>query len=497
MRCYRSDRTLGRLAEVQTRALLPGLTVALLFAAWWLSLLVIVDTPIVNLTPPKIMVFGVLPLLLVARFWRLISQTDRSVILLTAAYLGWQPLAALLRGSAHDLKLTAGYAVFFGGAGLLAYTAARARPQAAAVALIVALVAGLVVTLVGVVLERATYPGITGVDPLRPLWEFVRPQGELADPVPGLGPQPLHFASGDPSVPRVASWFAHANYLAFFGFLAAGLLATLLLAADRRRAILAGIGLAGAALTTVWTYSRAGLLGLLVIVAAVAVVDRTTTPGRWRFRGLAWRATPLAIVVLTLAVSLVADEVGLRRFSAVVTDSEPAPTAEQEPSIEVSAARSGSLRIALQGAALGLITDDPLSVVIGPGPAAFDVAVHDPSSRYYVEESAGIVDPNSLWLTIGLSGGLVAVTVLAAILLVVWIRLLVVARRTDPGPRLWTVRWLAAWIPTWAVVQFVGTNPFNPSEAMILGTLLGAAVAQSGMAQEASNGATKIEEGPP
>lgn len=467
----------------RARSLVPGVTIVLLVAAWWLSLIVIWPTPIVNLTPPKIIVFASLPLLLVARFWALIARSDRLLLGLPGAYLLWLILAAFLRGSALDVKLTVGYAVFFGGALLLAYTAARAQPERAAIALGVAVLGALAITVVGVALERFTYAGQGAPDPLASLWALVRPQGGTF--APGLGPPPLHFATGDPAVPRISSWFAHANYLAFFSVLAAGLTATLLLATLRRGmrrcAVVAALSLALCVVTMVWTYSRAGLIGLLTVVAAVVVVDLIREPGAWRSRSsVLLRGAPVALVVAVLSVTLLADDVGLRRLTPLVSE-DPVIPGNQAPSIEVSAARSSAIRLAMQLAALDLVTENPRNFFLGPGQATYDEAVHDPAGPHYVAQGVGIIDPNSLWLSLGVSGGVVAAGLLASLLTVTWIRLLLAVRRPPFGPRWWMLAWLAAWLPTWAFLQFVGTFPFNPSEAIILGTLLGAGIAQTGL----------------
>jgi len=470
----------------RARGLLPGMTASLLIAAWWLSLIVIWQTPLVDLTPPKMLAIAALPLLIIARIWTLVARTDRSIILLVYAYVVWLVLTAVLRGSGYDVKMTGGYAVFFGGAFALAYSAARARPDRAAVALTLAALGGLAITLIGVGLERFAYPGSGASDSLAPLWGLVRPQDGTFHP--GLGPQPLHFPSGDPTVLRVSSWFAQTNYLAFFAVLVAGLTATLLVAmlhrGRLRAAALAALGLAACAVTVVWTYSRAGMIGLIAVVAAVVVTDVVRDAKAWRSRSMMLlRGAPIVLVLAVLSASLLTDDVGLRRFTPLVANATPAP-GDQVPSIELSAARAGAIRIATQAAAFDLVTEDPRTLLLGPGQETFDMAIHDPASPHFVKDAIGIIDPNSLWLSLGISGGIVAAVLLASVLALTWIRVSIASRRIPAGSRLSLVLWLAAWIPTWALLQFAGTFPFNPSEAIILGTLLGAAIAQSGVGRQ-------------
>ena len=494
------SRSFPQTVEGRTRAFLPFLAALLILAAWWLSLIVMFDTPVMNVTPPKLVALAVIPALVAARSWRLIEKADLPLIFLLGGYALWLVASAVMRGSAADAKLAGGYALFFGSAAALSYAAARARPGVAARTLIAVLVVGLVVTLLGAALERFTYAGPGGEDPLAFLWEFVRPQtGLAADPQSSAGRQPLHFPSGNLSIPRVASFFAHANYLAFFAFLAAGLFATLLLVTTRRKSrfpiVLAACGLVGSTLISAWTYSRAGLIGILGAVVAAALMDRVATRAQQRGRtSLALRAAPLALVVATLGVVLLFDEVGLRRFVAVVPDASLVSDApdvgdtSDERSIEASAARSSDLRIALQIAALQMVVATPVDTAIGPGMAAFGANVHDPSSPHYVSGSEGIVDPNSLWLTSALAGGVLGLVALAGLILGTEIRLVRALRSNRDGPIAWTVRWLAAWLPVWALIQFVGTNPFNPSEAMILGTLLGMAIGVSRPVPESDEG---------
>lgn len=473
------------------RSSLPAVVGLLLVAAWWLSLIVVLDTPLVNVTPPKLIAFAVVPALLMARPWRLVTRADAPLILLLAVLVSWLLVAALVRQSAADIKLTAGYAVFLASAAALGYAAARARPDASARVLVAVVLAAVFVTLATGLLERVTYVGPDGPDPLEPLWSFVRPQGGLAsDPESTAGLQPLHFPSGDLSIPRVASLFAHVNYLAFFGFLTAALSATLLLASlstsARGTSIVAAFGLVASTLATAWTYSRAGLIGLVGIAIAAPLVAVLTGKGPDRRRAVLLGA-PLLLVIATLGANLAFDEVGLRRFAPVVADPPlaegPPPSVTEEPSIEVSAARSGHIRFALQANALDMVTADPVSFVLGPGMTAFANAIGDPAAERYVPGAEGIVDPNSLWLTMALAGGSVAVIALAALIAGTEIRLLGAARKHPPGRRQWVLSWLAAWLPVWSMVQFVGTNPFNTSEAMILGTLLGTGVGLSGVTQ--------------
>ena len=467
----------ARLINVLAVVVVVGLPVA-----WWLSLHLLVQTAIIDLTPPKILAVLALALALLARPWRLVSRGDALSLGLFAAYAGWFVLAAALRGSAGDLKMTVGYAVFLGAPMLAAYVAARVLPTRTSALLIGTVLVALAVTFLGVVIERFTYPGLDQADPLAALWSAFRPQGSMEDAILGtLAPPPLHFPSGDPMIPRVAAWFAHVNYLAFFavlaGILGAVLMVTGIRRIDRRMAWLGGGTIAIASLVTAWTYSRVGLVGLpigIVVALVVEILGHGVPTNVRRWAGL---VGPALIVGIVLGGTLLFDQVGLRRIVPPASLLTPGATAgEQAAAIEASAERSTALRLTMQRTALAMITETPAAMIAGPGQRAFETAVHTEGSPRYVADAIGVRDPNSLWLSVGLSGGTVGLVLLLAALAVVAIRLLRVVRsRSDTHGSL-VVAWLAAWLATWAAMQFFGTYPFATAEAVILGTLLGIAI---------------------
>lgn len=495
----RSSRSSARLSS-EARRWLPVLVVLALPLAWWLSLILVADTAALDLTPPKILVFVMLAVLLASRPSLAIPRADRLILGLLAAYCAWLIITAVLRGSTADVRMTIAYALYLGVPVVAAYVAARRAPHRVSRILIGVFLVALAVTFAGVILERLTYPGLGQPDPLAAIWQFVRPQTALVDAVRGtLIPPPLHFPSGDPAVPRASSWFAHVNYLAFFGVLTAGLTATLVLVGLRLRrhrwTLVAASGLVASTVMVLWTYSRVGLVGLFGVVGAVAIVDAVAHWGRRPSRalGLAWIATGL-LVLLTVGVTLGVDQIGLRRFSSTVGPP-PAPTTpgEATAAIEASASRSSAIRLAMQAAAVDLILDSPRTIMLGPGQAVFELAIHDTSSPLHVEDSAGFRDSNSLWLTLAVAGGLPAALLMAVILGLVSLRSLRLTRTGRggfPGVVVW---WLAAWLPVWGVMQFFGTFPFVASEAIILGTMLGTAIGLASGAQRGTAGAQPID----
>jgi hypothetical protein len=467
----------ARLINVLAVVVVLGLPVA-----WWLSLHLLIQTPIMDLTPPKVLVVVGLVLALLARPWQLVSKGDALSLALFAAYAGWFILASAVRGSAGDLKMTVGYAIFLGAPMLAAYVAARVLPTRTCALLIYTVLVALGVTLVGVLIERFTYPGLDQADPLAALWSVFRPQGSMEDAILGtLAPPPLHFPTGDPMIPRVAAWFAHVNYLAFFAVLAGILGAVLMLSgirrSDRQTAAVGGTTIAAASLITAWTYSRVGLVGLPMGIAAALVVEVLghgvpTSARRW-----AGLVGPAMIVGIVLGGTLLVDQVGLRRIAPPESPLTPGATAgEQAAAIEASAERSTALRLTMQRTALAMITETPAAAIAGPGQRTFETAVHTEGSPRYVADAIGVRDPNSLWLSVGLSGGIVGLILLLVALAVVAIRLLRVVRSRTDLPGSLVVSWLAAWLATWAAMQFFGTYPFATAEAVILGTLLGVAI---------------------
>jgi O-antigen ligase len=453
--------------------------------AWWLSLQLFVETSVIDLTPPKVLAVLGLGLALLTRPWRFVSRADALSLGLFAAYAGWFIVASVLRATPSDVKLTVGYSLFLGAPMLAAYVAARLAPTRTSILLARTVLVALAVTIVFVVIERYTYVGLDQPDPLTALWSFFRPQNVMEDPILGtLAAQPLHFPSGDPAIPRVAALFAHVNYLAFFAVLAGILGAVLMLWGVRRRdrvmAVVGGIATAAASLITVWTYSRVGLIGLPIGLVAAVVVEvvgrgRPTILARWIAL-----ASPIVVAGLVLGVTLLVDQVGLRRLVPPVDPSTPGlSVGEQAAAIEVSAERSTALRLTMQRTAVAMILESPTSAIIGPGQRAFETAVHSPDSARYVPDAVGVRDPNSLWLSVAISGGLVGLILLAIALALVALRLWRVIRARTDTPTGLVVGWLAAWLATWVAMQFFGTYPFATAEAVILGTLVGIAIGLS------------------
>ena len=458
---------------------LPFLAALTLPLAWWLSLILVVESPVLDLTPPKIAVIAMV-LLVVSSLPRLrVPRSDVVLLGLVAAYIGWFIVTSAVHGSVADVKMTLAYALYLGGSAAGAYVAGRHAPKRFSRVLVATILVVLALTTLGVAIERLTYPGAGRPDPLAAAWQVFRPQTPVIDPVRGvLTPPPLHFPSGDPAVPRASAMFAHVNYLAFFSVLAAAL-ATALLLSHRRRVIAAAVlALSACSVCVVWTYSRVGLIGLGLTVGAVVLVDALAGRARGAFKVRRAWALPVIVVLLSSGVTIAVDQVGLRRFTSAVVPSSPTLTpGEQQAAIEASASRSTAVRLALQGAAVELITRSPKSLLVGPGQHAFEAAIHTKTSPLYIAEAAPFRDSNSLWLTLAVAGGIPGALLMAAVLAIVTVRLLAATAAARPGVPRVTLMFLAAWVPAWAVTQIFGTFPFVASEAIILGILLGSAIA--------------------
>jgi hypothetical protein len=460
---------------------LVAAVLVLLVAAWWFPQNVLARTPLVDITPLEVAVAVGAVLLLATRAWRWIRRPDAGWAALFAAYLGWFVLAAVLRGDLADLKPMAAFVVFAGVPAGVAFAALRADPGAAPRRLIVGLAAAVAVAAAAALLERVTYVGTAMPDPLEPFWRLFRPANTYVDPQLGpLGPPPLHFPLDARKI-RVTGLFFHTNYMAFFGILVAPLMTALTLRSWRlgRRGltVATAAALGVATVSTYWTYSRAGLVGLLAAIALAAMVH---VAWEWRSRWPLRRClVPAAAVLLGVGVVLggttVTDDVGLRRLLATEVGDPLVTETPTEPGVEGSAARAAMLRYRLQRVALEAVTASPRSLALGAGLGRYADAIHDPSSPTRIEEATGIRDPNSLWLSVGLGGGATGVVLLVGVLAVAWSRLLrSLDRRGDPW-RTAAVIWVAAWIPSWAVIQLVGTNPFTPAEAIIFGVMMGVA----------------------
>jgi hypothetical protein len=474
--------------EGYARRALPWLVAAALITSWWFSLIILLDTPLVDLTPPKIVVLFGAAVLSAARPWRVLSLREWRALLPVGAYLAWFPLAALLRATSEDLKTAAAYLVFCGLAAALSFAAVRLERQRAARMLVLVVLGAVFVSFFAAVLERATYPMPGEADPLAWLWSLFRPQTGLADPRLGDIPAPpLHAGTGQPGVVRATGFFVQTNYLAFFAVLAVPLLMIMLVRSMRKgrrmSTLFAAAALSTALVTAYWTYARVGIVAVgLVAVAALAVEFLSETERR-AFRPSVGQLKPtllgLAVAAVVMAGSLLSDGVGLSRFSGESLGEAPITGEQSRPPPEPvgeSATRSANLRLALQQTALDMVTADAGTMLIGPGLAAYETAIHDPASLRHLPAAFGIRDPNSLWLTVSLAGGVPGLLLLALLVGYLMVRLARAIRRPDDGwPRL-AVLWLAAWLPVWAVIQFLGTNPFNTSESIIFGTLVGSMV---------------------
>ena len=463
-------------------------THAQLVAAWWFPQNVLLRTPWADITPMELIVPLGAVLLLAGGAWRLLERHDLPWLLLVAAYLSWFPLAALLRGGGADLKPALVLLLFAGGAAAVAFAALRASRYSGPRLLLGFLGVVLLLAFAGAVLERVTYPGPGSADPLADFWRFFRPANVTQHPQLGqVGPPPLHFRLGGEGDIRATGLFFHTNYMAFFGILMAPLATALALrgwhAGDRRVIVAGFIGMVLVVLLTYWTYSRAGLLGLIAAVGVTVVIDvlwRLRIRSRSLRKELVPGAVTAGLLVLTLGATVLADDLGARRLAATDLPDPIVSDVPFEPGVEGAASRSGQTRVRLQTVALEAITESPGSLILGTGMSRFDVAVHDPDSPDHIPDAARINDPNSLWLTAGLAGGLPAMLLLAAVLGVTWVRLI---RSLREARGVWhgaALLWLAAWIPVWALVQLVGTNPLALAESVIFGTMLGLAAGLAG-----------------
>lgn len=463
-------------------------TFAQLLAAWWFPQNILMRTPFADITPVEVVVpLGGL-LLLAGRAWRLIRRDDLPWLLLFVVYLGWFPVAALLRGATADLKPALVYLIFAGGTAAVAFSAMRASPRTGPRSLVRFLSIALVLAFAGAVVERITVPVPGDADALADFWRLFRPANVYQHPQLGeLGPAPLHFPLGEQNAIRATGLFFHTNYMAFFGILLAPLMTALTLRgwhAGQRTLIAAGlVGIVLVSLVTYWTYSRAGLLGLVGAVGSTVVID-VLWRLRIRTRTLRLEIVPglvtAAALVLALGGTILSDDLGARRLAATDLPDPVVSEAPNDPGVEGQASRAGLLRLRLQALALEEIVASPTTMLLGPGIERYVTAAHDPSSPDRIPEATGIRDPNSLWLTMGLAGGVPAILLLTGVLAVAWLRLM---RSFRDARSVWhgtALLWLSAWIPVWALVQFLGTNPLALAESVILGTMLGLAAGLSG-----------------
>jgi len=490
----------GNARERQSVIRLPGLALISVLAvalagSWWFSLRVLADTPVVDITLPKLAILAGICLLPLVRAWRLPAQRDWPVLSLGAALLIWLVAAAALRGNAADLKGVLAFAVFGGGAFAVAFVAVRHEGNRAIVLLLGLVAAAAAVTFSTVVLERLVYrPGAT--DAFEWLWALARPSDGFVDPVLGaMSPPPDHFEAG--TVLRASGLFAHVNYLAFFALLVGPLFAircARALEAHAWRSFgLNAMLLAATTLCCLWTYSRTGVLGFLAMLALAIAVERLAARGPARRPALLPAVATAAVVAAALGLGIAQDTTAAQRVVAIgsisislpgsaTTTAEPAasPTPTPEPGtpedVRETALRSEAIRMGMQRAAVDMMLDSPASAAIGPGLNAYGKATHDPSDPLYQSQAENLRDPNSMWLTFGLAGGLPAIGLVLALVLATFLAVARAALRAT-GVRREAALWLAVWLPVWTLCQFFGTNPFTTSEAVQMGAFLGLAAA--------------------
>jgi hypothetical protein len=463
---------------------LIAFTIAALIGAWWLSLRLLVGTPVMDLTAPKIVVLAGIVVCLASGAWRVLSRRDLPVIAIGTVFLVWLLAAAVLRRDSADVKLAGAFAVFAGGAFTIAFAAVRIDGEKALRALAIALGVVTAIAFCAVVLERVVYKSGVG-DQFVWLWDIFRPQSTFNDPILGtLAATPAYFFGG--GLLRASGFFAHPNYQAFFALLVAPFFAIRLAhsldARARNGVVVNGLLLTATVLVDLWTYSRTGVVGMLGSTGLAVLIDRAVTRrGTGRLFGISiMPALGVALVVVaTLGVGAVQDLDSAKRLSTVgdVTISSGDSGDSVSPgNVTGAAVRSQDIRFQMQKAAVNLLTASVRDIVIGPGMTDYERQTHDSGSAQYISQAAGIRDPNSTWLSIGLAGGVPAVVLFALLLLAA----LAAAVRTilsASGLRKEMAIWLAAWIVVWAGAQVFGTYPFGTSESILLGTLLGIAAA--------------------
>ena len=147
-------------------------------------------------------------------------------------------------------------------------------------------------------------------------------------------------------------------------------------------------------------------------------------------------------------------------------------------------------------AGIDLLLDTPATLLAGPGLEAYARTIADPASPHYLPEVVGTIDPNSFWLTIALAAA-------------PWLpcrswqhwpgcgsgcgatceRTLSSTWAADPRARVdltsLHLLWIVAWLPTWALIQNLGSMPFQVGIAVPFGFALGLAAAYTARREDA------------
>jgi len=459
------------------RSLLPLMLITFA-AASWLSRPVLVATSVLDVTLPKVLLAVAVVAVLAARPWQLAGRFDRYALLFLAALAAWLLTTAALRGDSADFKRTAG-AVGFGAVALvLAWAALRTAGERGGRWLAIGIGVFGVVSFAAAALELLTWQLPT--DPFLWLWNIARPQVSYLNE-PGVSVILQTHSMGADRVLRVSGLSWHPNILAMSLLMPATFALALVArawSAAQRLQLVAGAALfAVVATTIVWTQSRSAFIGLVLAVAATTVVAWLGRRKEARRAWLASLATGVALVLVALAL----DSSIIERLLGSLQ-----PGVAQLPGGQVSTADNAADIAAIHWQMIAngvhVLATSPMTLLSGPGLAAYTLAIHDPTNALYLKAALGVPDPNSFWLTFALGGGVLGAIAIVGLIGVTWWQL---ARRwradmaaaLDGTWRHLHRAWLLAWIPAWVLVENVGGNPFEVAEVIPFAMLVGLSIA--------------------
>jgi O-antigen ligase len=318
------------------------------------------------------------------------------------------------------------------------------------------------------------------------LWTFFRPAAPLTSPVLGaVSVVHAHTVESldDPTVPRVAGFFASSNALADFIVVS---FPTVVLATIGRirttsmvQRLAIGVLLLGTLQAVVWTQSRLALAAIaaqILLIGILAVLRKRPTQPPMAPQGA--RRVEMAIVLTLLAALALATMVGVLNDPAFRSRLNADELFQSELFVRG--------HIALQRAGLALVTVSHDAMLFGPGQYAYIAAINDPASPFQIPDvDPGVGAPHSLYLTFAVAAGLPG---LALFVLLVAVVLAQCGRQlVMPSTVMQSVlQALVIGVLGLMLVGLFDLNPLSLPETLLIFSLLGSVAGYSRMLHSTS-----------
>lgn len=431
-----------------------------------------------EVTLPKLVVLGLFLALPFAmrRPWHAVGAP----VLLVSCLALWMVIANVSRPTYPDDSLRAAltFALASSSAFVGAYVGAGRQPAHYVRGVTWVLLGMLCLSVASGALERFSLyrlPDGSIADRFAPLWTFFRPEAPLTSPVLGqVNVIHAHTVGSleDPTVPRVAGFFASSNALADFLVVTFPMVA--LAVAKRSDTVSMGQRLAFGVLllatlqVVVWTQSRLALAAIAAEILLIGTLAMLRT-GRNQTHPYLRRTRPREVGV---AVGLLATLLLVSVFGIL---SDPTFRSRLNADELLEPDRFPRGHISLLRAAVSMVTASPPNLLVGPGQFQYIAAINDPSSPLHIPFlDPGVGAPHSLYVTFAVAAGLpglaLFVLLVSAVLVQSGRRL---SRILPPSPGRSLVRALAIGLFGLMLVGVFDLNPVSFPETVFIFFVLG------------------------